>query len=387
MASPFIYIDFFLVSAPSSVRSVRVACRAALARRSPGAGASSLWALSCVCMTGRASLSQAELASSRHVLVQALFGAPPPPPPGGATPSPGKSPGGGGGASSATLGARFKGDLNTLMTSLQVTAPHFVRCVKPNAEKVGRVFQGSMVMHQLRCAGLFEAIRIRKAGYAFRLPLARFVRHYSLVAPHAVAPALLVAGSGVPPPTNEALAEGARGLLAALREKLALPETQAELGAAVGAPAALSEQQVVIGKTKVFMRTAASKRALDEMQQRAAHRYVVRSQAFLRGALTRCRLFAERYKLKKMHEEAEAKARAASASLEAAELELMAIEDNASLTSSAGSRLATRFVRLWRAKNLVRRLRARKAALAREREEATRYLEQLGAQVGSNFSS
>lgn len=35
-----------------------------------------------------------------------------------------------------TLAAKFKADLDSLMTSLRATVPHFIRCVKPNAEQV-----------------------------------------------------------------------------------------------------------------------------------------------------------------------------------------------------------------------------------------------------------
>ena len=35
-------------------------------------------------------------------------------------------------ASKMTLAAKFKLDLDTLMTSLRLTVPHFIRCIKPN---------------------------------------------------------------------------------------------------------------------------------------------------------------------------------------------------------------------------------------------------------------
>ncbi len=38
--------------------------------------------------------------------------------------------------SKLTLAAKFKADLDSLMTSLRATVPHFIRCVKPNAEQV-----------------------------------------------------------------------------------------------------------------------------------------------------------------------------------------------------------------------------------------------------------
>ena len=107
-------------------------------------------------------LPQSELAASTSPLVARLFA-----PPGGGAGDAGargdSPPRGGAAKSDVTIGARFKGELRELMTSLGATRPNFVRCVKPNAAKRGRVFEGSLVMHQLRCAGLFEAIRIRTA--------------------------------------------------------------------------------------------------------------------------------------------------------------------------------------------------------------------------------
>ena len=40
---------------------------------------------------------------------------------------------------------------------------------------------GHLSLRQLRYAGLFEAIRIRKAGYAYRAPHETFVRAYSIL--------------------------------------------------------------------------------------------------------------------------------------------------------------------------------------------------------------
>ena len=36
---------------------------------------------------------------------------------------------------------------------------HFVRCVKPNQKKAPRAFEPEMVEAQLRCSGVFEAVR------------------------------------------------------------------------------------------------------------------------------------------------------------------------------------------------------------------------------------
>ena len=83
--------------------------------------------------------------------------------------------------SRTTLGAQFKGQLNTLMETLRTTTPHFIRCIKPNAEKKPKLFNGPMVLEQLTYAGVFEAVKIRKNGYPFRFKHERFVQWYKCI--------------------------------------------------------------------------------------------------------------------------------------------------------------------------------------------------------------
>merc|ERR1711991_280405 len=56
--------------------------------------------------------------------------------------------------------------------------PQFVRCVKPNQEKVPKKFTSGIALDQLKNAGLFEAIRIRKAGYLVRIDFKDFASRY-----------------------------------------------------------------------------------------------------------------------------------------------------------------------------------------------------------------
>jgi myosin heavy subunit len=80
--------------------------------------------------------------------------------------------------SKLTLCAKFKNDLDNLMAILRSTFPHFVRCIKPNLEQVPTKFDAPLVLNQLKYSGLFEAIRIRKAGYEIRMPFEQFVQRY-----------------------------------------------------------------------------------------------------------------------------------------------------------------------------------------------------------------
>ena len=59
--------------------------------------------------------------------------------------------------------------LNNLMTTLRNTTPHFVRCIIPNELKKAGVIDAHLVMHQLRCNGVLEGIRICRKGFPNRL--------------------------------------------------------------------------------------------------------------------------------------------------------------------------------------------------------------------------
>lgn len=83
----------------------------------------------------------------------------------------------------ATVGAQFVKNLNELMDSLSHTESSFVRCVKPNETQRFDKFDSNAVLNQLKYSGLFEAIRIRKAGYATRMSLLGFIYRYKMCIP------------------------------------------------------------------------------------------------------------------------------------------------------------------------------------------------------------
>jgi len=82
-----------------------------------------------------------------------------------------------------TVGTNFKNSLLALMTTLNATNPHYVRCIKPNSLKVASTFDADMVLAQLRYAGMLETIRIRKLGYPIRYPLKDFFGRYKILSP------------------------------------------------------------------------------------------------------------------------------------------------------------------------------------------------------------
>lgn len=61
-----------------------------------------------------------------------------------------------------------QGQLNKLMQRLDNTAPHFIRCIKPNRVQLPNIFEQDLVMHQLRCCGVLEVVRISRSGFPSR---------------------------------------------------------------------------------------------------------------------------------------------------------------------------------------------------------------------------
>jgi myosin heavy subunit len=72
----------------------------------------------------------------------------------------------------------FRSQLTGLMEVLQMASASYIRCIKPNGHKSPKDFDAVDILRQYECAGMLESIRIRKTGYAIRLPLYRFFIRY-----------------------------------------------------------------------------------------------------------------------------------------------------------------------------------------------------------------
>ncbi|XP_043927037.1 myosin-15 [Protopterus annectens] len=90
------------------------------------------------------------------------------------------------GASFQTVSSMHKENLHKLMTNLRATAPHFVRCIIPNETKTPGVMDSFLVLHQLRCNGVLEGIRICRKGFPNRVLYADFKRRYRILNPTAI---------------------------------------------------------------------------------------------------------------------------------------------------------------------------------------------------------
>lgn len=152
---------------------------------------------------------------------------------------------------SKTVSAQFHTSLVTLMEQLENTHPYFVRCIKSNKEKAPRKFDTDLVTRQLRYTGMMETIRIRKSGFAVRMSFEDFYEKYEFLIG---------------------------------RRKSDLANQIQEFLESLG----FSNNDIQIGKTKVFMRNS-QKRVLQDLLQEKVLTKIVLIQRWIRAKLNRCR--------------------------------------------------------------------------------------------------
>uniref|UniRef100_A0A663NDQ8 Myosin VB n=1 Tax=Athene cunicularia TaxID=194338 RepID=A0A663NDQ8_ATHCN len=80
-----------------------------------------------------------------------------------------------------TVGHQFRNSLHLLMETLNTTTPHYVRCIKPNDEKLSFKFDPKRVVQQLRACGVLETIRISAAGFPSRWSYHNFLNRYRVL--------------------------------------------------------------------------------------------------------------------------------------------------------------------------------------------------------------
>nr|AAC47535.1 unconventional myosin IB [Entamoeba histolytica] len=77
-----------------------------------------------------------------------------------------------------TAGFKIKTSANELMAALSQCQPHYIRCIKPNETKKPQDWDADRVKHQVKYLGLLENVKVRRAGFAYRAPFARFLQTY-----------------------------------------------------------------------------------------------------------------------------------------------------------------------------------------------------------------
>lgn len=81
-----------------------------------------------------------------------------------------------------TVSMLYRESLGNLMSMLNKTHPHFIRCIIPNEKKASGVIDAALVLNQLTCNGVLEGIRICRKGFPNRTLHPDFVQRYALLA-------------------------------------------------------------------------------------------------------------------------------------------------------------------------------------------------------------
>ncbi|XP_063038560.1 myosin-6-like [Melospiza melodia melodia] len=158
------------------------------------------------------------------------------------------------GSSFQTVSALHRENLNKLMANLKTTHPHFVRCLVPNERKEPGVMDNALVMHQLRCNGVLEGIRICRKGFPNRILYGDFRQRYRILNPAAIPEGQFIDSR-----------KGAEKLLGSID---------------------IDHNQYKFGHTKVFFK-AGLLGQLEEMRDERLSRIITRIQARARGQLMR----------------------------------------------------------------------------------------------------
>ena len=80
------------------------------------------------------------------------------------------------------MGDTFRRQLAALVEVLDDTTPWYVRCIKPNPDKLAKSYEDDLVVSQLQYSGMLDIVRIRKEGFPVHVPASTFVEKYHAMA-------------------------------------------------------------------------------------------------------------------------------------------------------------------------------------------------------------
>lgn len=83
--------------------------------------------------------------------------------------------------SSVFLGRKFRADIETLLSTLSETTPHFIKCIKPNDQKRSDLFDQERISNQFHCLGILDAIKVRKNGFPYQVSFQDFIQRYQML--------------------------------------------------------------------------------------------------------------------------------------------------------------------------------------------------------------
>jgi myosin heavy subunit len=85
-------------------------------------------------------------------------------------------------ADKKSVSAQFSESLAALMIRMNRCLPHFVRCIKPNPDKMPKKYAADMVRKQLKYTGMLQTIEMRREGYPDRKPFRELLETYQGIA-------------------------------------------------------------------------------------------------------------------------------------------------------------------------------------------------------------
>ena len=113
---------------------------------------------------------------------------------------------------------QFRQQVKKLREKIDSTAPHYVRCIKPNVLLAPDHFDAAMVAHQLRCGGVLQAVSVTRDGFTLHYTHADFLERYNVLM------SASEDGTGVPTPSKStevgSRAKDCRVLVDALLNKI-----------------------------------------------------------------------------------------------------------------------------------------------------------------------
>ncbi|CAK0865370.1 unnamed protein product, partial [Prorocentrum cordatum] len=68
-----------------------------------------------------------------------------------------------------SVSSEFKDQLVSLMDIVDLTDPHFIRCIKPNPQNEQDSYDRKSVTEQLRYGGVLQVVQVSRAGYPVRI--------------------------------------------------------------------------------------------------------------------------------------------------------------------------------------------------------------------------
>jgi myosin-1 len=80
-----------------------------------------------------------------------------------------------------TASLQFRNQVTALVTTLRSCTPHYIRCIRPNAQKMPNRLEDQLTGNQVRYLGLLENVRVRRAGYAYRQTYEKFMHRFRIL--------------------------------------------------------------------------------------------------------------------------------------------------------------------------------------------------------------